>query len=137
LRAALDALPADYEATYRQISQMRHQFLAEMSAALEGRLNPHVQQLAQETLAEKQQIAMSVNRDLRLLNLCVRCPATGHPAILVADYRDNEDKTSRFRFQIAEASGRHLRKAASRRLPTLVIQECEPREEHFASRHAR
>jgi len=134
LRDALAALPADYSASYKQITRIRHEFLAELSAAIEGRLNAHVHQLPQETLAEKQQIASKVNGDLRLLNLCLRCPATGNPAILVADFRDDEEKTSRFRFQIVGPSGRQLKKAASRHLPPLVIQESAPREEHFASR---
>ncbi len=137
LRAALAALPDEYPASYQEISRMRHQFLAEISIALEQSLNAHFQHLPQQTLAEKQQIASKVNEDLHLLNLCVRCPATGNSAILVADFRDDEEKTSRFRFQIVEPSGRQLRKAAAQHLPALKLQECEPRKEQFASKRRR
>jgi hypothetical protein len=134
LRAALAQIPEDYPHCYQEITQIRHQMLKEIAGALQARLNEHVQSLPQTTFVEKQEIAKMVNRDLRLLNLCVRCPTTGGPAILVADCRDSEERTSRFRFQIVDPSGHQLRKNVSPRVPTLELQEAPPREENFASR---
>src|ERR1700722_1637331 len=97
LQAALANLPEDYAAAYETIGQMRHAMLKELAAALEARINTYVQSLPQTTYAEKQEIAKKVNHDLRSLSLCLRCPATGGPAILAADFRDNEELNSRFR----------------------------------------
>jgi hypothetical protein len=127
----MESLPSDYAASHQQLSQMRHQFLREISAALQPRLNAHFQQLAQDNLAEKQQIATHVNHDLRLLNLCLQCPVTQSPAILVADCRD-ADRTSRFRFQSFDSGGRRHRMGVSVHIPELTLAEAPAREESMA-----
>lgn len=134
LRHDLAALPADYEASYAEIVKCRHQFFREISQALEGRLNAHLHTLPRETLAEKRNIATMVNRDLRELNLCVRCPHTGSPAILVADFSGHSDGTSRFRYEMVSETGRRLKKLASRDVPTLELQEAPQRIENLADR---
>jgi hypothetical protein len=137
LRAVLAGLPRDYRQSYNIIRDIRHKVLREIAVALQPRLNQEIEQLPQSEFAEKQRIVTMVNQDLRLLNLCVRCPATSGPAILVTDFRDNEERNSRFRFQIVDSSGRQLRKNSSDRLPELNLMEAPPREEHFAGRDRR
>lgn len=132
LHSTLKKLPDDYLLAYAELTEFRHQFQKELANALQGRLNSHLATLPQDTFADKQKIVSDVNRDLRLLNLCLRHPATGLPAILTADFRNDQEKNSRFRLLISDPSGRPLRKDASARLPHLELQEAPPREEHFA-----
>jgi hypothetical protein len=124
----------DYAQFHKGVTQIRHQFLKELAAALQPRLNQHFGELPQTSYAQKQEIAKAVNRDLRLLNLCVRCPATGTSAILVTDFRDHEDRSSRFRFQLNDSAGKQMRKNSSPRMPLLELLECPPREENFVHR---
>jgi hypothetical protein len=131
LRAALEGMPSDYATSYKQISQMRQQFLKEISAALQPRLNTHFQQQPQESLVEKRQIATTINGDLRLLNLCVRCPVTQSPSILIADSGD-VDRNNRFRFQSFDSAGRRHRTGVSVRIPKLELEEAPHREESLA-----
>ena len=119
LRASLGRLPKDYHKARDQLAQIRRDFLTEVAEALEKPLNAHLKTLPQESLAEKREIATSINRDLHSLNLCVKCPATGLPAVLVADYRDHEDRSSRFRFVVIDAHEHRMKRhtvAASGRL---------------------
>ncbi len=133
LRAALDEMPRDYRARYEQVSAMRHAVLREFASAIQRQLNDYLQSLPQETVEEKRHIAKTVNSELRVLNLSVRCPVTQLPATLVAE-PGYLNRTSKFRFQSFDTSGRRWQKGVSHKVPLLELIEAPPREESLAMR---
>ena len=132
LREQLGTLPDDYREAYSVLATIRHQVLEELAAALQKKMNSHFKSVPQSSLQDKQAIVKMINEDLRLLNLTVRCPTTGGPALLLADFRDNEDRDSRFRFQTIDPSGKRLKRNTSQRLPELQLTEAHAREENFS-----
>ena len=78
-------LPSEYPAAHQHLVELNRQYHHAIAAALQPKLNRYLEAQPQDTLADKQRIATSVNSDLRELGLTIRCPTDGSPAILVAD----------------------------------------------------
>jgi hypothetical protein len=131
LRKAFQEMPRKYGDYYHAATKAKKAFNRELAAATEQRLNPHVQELQQYSLEEKRELAYAVNRDLRLLNLCLKCPVTGLPAILIGDHGGDPEKYNRFRFEIHQ-DGRQLRKGYFQSIPHLDVIEAPPRTERGA-----
>jgi hypothetical protein len=131
MHSALEAMPQDYPTRYERITAMRHDIQRAFASALTEPLNQHVSSLPQTTLEEKREIASSINRDLRLLNLAARCPETGRAAILLAE-SGYLDRSSKFRFKSIDEAGHRWRRGISERAPRLELMEAPPREEALA-----
>ena len=128
MRLALEALPHDYPTRYQRIAAMRHDIQRAFASALSEPLNQYVLSLPQSSLEEKRELARSVNKDLRLLNLAVRCPETGRAAILLAE-SGYLDRSSKFRFKSIDETGRRWKRCVSERTPRLELMEGPAREE--------
>jgi hypothetical protein len=133
LHEAFRQMPKGYHDFYKVATEARQEFVQELAAATQERLNPYAQSLPQYSLEDKRKIAYEVNQDLRALNLCLKCPVTGLPAILVGDYGSTPEKDNRFRFEVHQ-SGRQLRKGAFRQVPDLTVMEAPPRTERWSHR---
>ena len=66
---------------------------------IEPAFNARLAEMPQETLSDKQQLCRWVNAELRRLGLAIRCPKTGHAAILHAD-RGNPRQNGRFQVEL-------------------------------------
>ena len=132
LRESLKRAPRDYAKAHADMVAMRHTFLQEIAAALEPRLNEHLQAQNMPTFTEKSEACKTVNRDLRALNLCVRCPSTQGPSMLSADYSYDGNKNSRFRFQLLGSGRGNVRKDSSTTTPVLSLMEAPAREENLS-----
>lgn len=118
---------ADREAEAKRIKSL---VLAQVAAALQPSLNESFSLRPHGTLPDKQDLASEVNATLRDVGLCLRCPRTGEPAILVADFKDASDaRTGRFRFETRDAHGRKSRVGSTAGFPELELMEDPGRRE--------
>lgn len=128
----LPDLSTDYEERYAALKG----FLLECRTGVAALLQPALQEQADsmeiDTYAQKQAVSVWVNSQLRELGLALRCPQTGRPAILVADLRDAETQSSRFRFVIRDSKGRQTKTISSKQLPEMELMPDEPRQESRA-----
>lgn len=129
---ALRQLPQDYATCFEQLQQFQDRLRAEIAAAFQPILQQQAALLPLEAYADKQKIAVWVNSQLRELGLAIRCPQTGRPAILVADLRDAETQSSRFRLAIRDERGRQTKTISSKGLPELILMPDAPRRESRA-----
>lgn len=127
------SLPEEFAGRYKLVTRINHAFRAELAATLQGSLNDHLAAMPQDSLAEKQALASWVNEHLRLLGLAVRCPKTGLPGTLLADFQDaaHED-TTRFRVEVRDRTGRRFKSYTSPSLFDLTLIEDTPRQEPLA-----
>lgn len=128
LETLFDSLPPDYQNAAETAAKIRHHFHELMAAAIQVRLNEYVKTIPQETLEEKRDAASWINSELRKLGLAMKCPTTGNPGILVADYRGrDEDSTSRFRIASRETTGHRTRGASSSKIESMELMPDPPR----------
>ena len=127
--AALADLPADYADRYEALRAFREEMQGEIAARLQPALRRQAEAMPCDSYADKQEVAVWVNSQTRELGLALRCPNTGHPAILTADVRDAASGSSRFRFVIRDERGRQTKTVSSSTLPELVLMPDEPRRE--------
>ena len=131
-RGVLADLPEDYPVYFKAASELRHHFHTELAAGLQTRLNRHLQGMAQETYDEKRALATWVNEQLRSLGLAIKCPKTGRPGSLLADFKDSEGDVSRFRLEVRDEHGGKTRIVVGRHLAELELMEDAPRQEPLA-----
>lgn len=129
VRSALRGRAEQGVAAIEAAQRLRRTFHAELAAALEPRLNTHLQSLPQHSCDDKRRIATWTNGALRELGLAIRCPVTGRAARLLADYRDDGSRESRFRLEVSGPDGRKKRSYTGTTLPHLSLRESPPREE--------
>ncbi len=129
---ALRVLPADYEGRYQALKTFQNEIRTEVAVLLQPVLQEQAAAMPMDTYAEKQHVSMWVNSQLRELGLSIRCPHTGRPAILVADLRDAETQSSRFRYAIRDERGRQTKTVSSKQFPDLELMADEPRQESRA-----
>ena len=103
-------------------------FHSEMARELSGSFNSHIQTLPQNTYDDKQSIATWANRELHRLHLAIRCPKSGSPALLIADYRQRGDDRPRFKIESRHSEGRTISVFCGA-LPALELTEDPPRHE--------
>lgn len=126
-------LPADYLKAAGAAMRMRHTFHRQLSAEIESRLNRYLKSQPQESLEEKRELASWVNAQLRHLGLTIRCPKTGNPATLIADFKNSQEShISRFRIQGKDEYGKRVRSSLSDNVPDLELMEDIPRRESLA-----
>ncbi len=136
LKGFFESLPSDYASTAMQATELRHVFHEQLAAAIQPRLNDHLQRQPQKSLEEKQALASWVNAELRHLGLTMRCPQTSQPATLIADYKTAEEAhVSRFRIQSNHPDGKRVRSNRSASVPFLELMEDPPRRESLAREH--
>ena len=126
------ALPAAYDECRNKMRDLNLAFKSELASTFQTRFNHHIQTLPQNSYAEKQALASLVNHELHELDLTIKCPKTGKPAILVADIKDGHDGTSRFRLEIRSDDGRKVRTRTSTQLFDLELMAAMPRAEGLA-----
>ena len=129
---ALQDLPADYEGRYQALKTFQNEIRTEVAVLLQPVLQEQAAAMPIDTYAEKQHVSTWVNSQLRELGLAIRCPHTGRPAILVADLRDAETQSSRFRYAIRDERGRQTKTVSSKQLPDLELMADDPRQESRA-----
>jgi hypothetical protein len=125
-------LPFEYAECYRALVELSHDFRQEVADVLQPRLNRQLQTMAQDTYEEKRLLASWVNNELHQIGLAIKCPKTGKPATLVADIRGGRTDSSRFRLDVRNDDGRHIRTVTVNQLPELELIEDEPRREGLA-----
>jgi hypothetical protein len=130
IRSLFHNLPGEFEAYCAELKSISSTFHEEMAHSLEPVLNAEIRQRPHGELREKQKIASSVNELLRSLRLAIRCPKTGGPAALIADWKDSENDRSRFRIALRDAHGRSVRTFTSYDIPDLKLREDRPRNHH-------
>ena len=113
-------MPHNYASFYESVSQLQHAVMSDIAKAMQQRLNNHVRELPQYSLEDKRNLSSTINQDLRGLHLCLKCPTTGLPATLIGSYRDDEERSSRFRFNVQE-QGRTVQKGVFHKLPDLEV----------------
>jgi hypothetical protein len=129
-----DSSPRDWPAAASQGKELLSLAKRLVAHRLAVPLNARLQKQPQDSYQEKQEIVSWVNKELRELGLAIRCPRTGRPAILVADFRDNADDSSRFRFESRNDDNRRTRTFSGNHLTDLVLIEDELRPEPFAKK---
>lgn len=126
-------MPDEYTIAGSWSKDVSRIFGEELVRKIEPLLNAHLQTMPQDTLPEKRSLAIWVNRELRELGLCIRCPKTGAPAILVADFSSAaEENVSRFRIDSRQSEGHRKRTTTSYSVPKLELMAEPPRKESLA-----
>lgn len=95
----------DYDSLRNRLEKARELFDAVLADRFVAAFNAHLRDLPSQTLEQKQHIANTANADLRKLNLTIRCPKTGRPALLRGDPGYNRD-CGRFQLYLLGESGR-------------------------------
>ena len=131
-RRMMRDLPADFERAKPLAEAMNRAFHAELATAIGPRLDARLQALPQDTYAERQAVSTWCNQELRNLRLCIRCPKTGRPAILLADISGREGAIPRFRLQVRDVQGQISRSWSARELVDFELMEDPPRREGLA-----
>lgn len=127
LRRTLANLPRDYFSAAETVRALRAVFQAEIASAMEPRFNEHIRAQPRHDYDDKRTLAGWINRELRDLGLSVRCPDSGRPATLLADYRADSGRESRFRIETIDAKGHRRRTFTSADLPYLGLRGAVPR----------
>ncbi len=136
VQSQLARLPAEYAQRYAAASEMRHAFQSKLAESLQESLNEHLKTVPQDTLIEKQALASWVNEQLRLQGLAIRCPKTGLPAILVADFKDAQSEDiSRFRLEVRDPRRGRYKSFSSGGLFEFTLIEDLPRQESMSRRY--
>ncbi len=101
----------------REFNDLTRQELADRA---EAPLNAWAQQQPQSTYEEKKSLAKSVNGELRLLGLAIRCPRTGTPSLLLGNPGHNP-VVGRFMLGHTDSLGRSQHTLTSVVLPHLTL----------------
>jgi len=126
---AVDTLPTAYAERFEILKRFQDNVRQEIAKLLQPSLQREAEAMKSESYADKQTLSVWVNAQLRELGLALRCPNTGRPAILVADMRDAETQSSRFRYAIRDDAGRATKTISSKQLPSMELMPDEPRVE--------
>lgn len=121
-----------FDELFVRLQRGRTELRRELAGAIQLRFNAYLKTLPQETYEQKHALASWVNHVLRVLDLALRCPRTGEPAILVAEDKDKSHPNSRFRFQGKGTKGKNLKTCPSVQLPDLQLIPAPVREEGSA-----
>jgi hypothetical protein len=112
---------------------MLHAFREVTAEVLGPRLNAHLNSIPQDTLVEKQALATWLNEQLRAIGLAIKCPKTGLPGILKADFKDSaNDSVSRFRVEVWDPGRGRYQSFSSNTLWDLTLMEAPPRRESLS-----
>ncbi len=132
-------MPADYPQAAVWAAQITQAFRDRMAEVLQPRLKSHLTSMPADSLEEKRNLATWVNGELHKLGMTIRCPKTGRPAVLYADFQDAEHETvTRFRTTTSSADSRGSRRTTvSQDLPTLDIMPTPVRPERFSRGYSR
>jgi hypothetical protein len=116
----LEGCPNAYSPAKRWAIDISSTIADQLARSIAPLLNSHLSTMPQTTLAEKRELAIWINAELRDLGLCIRCPKTGLPGLLYADFKDSQnDGVSRFRIESRRASGRRTETSVFKTLPEL------------------
>jgi hypothetical protein len=129
LRKQLARLPNDFASAKAGVEALSHAFHQEIAEALGPKLAAYLKTVPQATYENRKLLSSWCNHELHALHLCIRCPKTGRPSILVADIRGTDDDTSRFRLQSRGEEGQAIRTYTSKELPYFELMEDPPRRE--------
>jgi hypothetical protein len=127
LRTVLAHLPEEYAARSTTLAEISHRFRSHLADALEPALNATVSSRPYGTLDEKRATAYWVNHELHQFGLAIRCPETGLPAILVADFNSAKPSAGRFRLEVHDETGKMRRPVSSHTPFTFQLMEDIPR----------
>jgi hypothetical protein len=129
-------LPESFVERYAVLKALGRYFHEQMALALQPALNLHFKDVPQDTYEDKAALGSEVNTLLRDLHLTLRDQKTDLPAVLLADFKNAENRhVSRFRFQVRPPhSGKAIKTSVHRQLPDLELMEDPPRRESFARR---
>ncbi len=104
-----------------------------MAARFTPILNAHLRTLPRATLSEKKALSSYINAELRALGLSIKCPKSGRPAIIWADFQDAQHEgVSRFRLEARREEGRRGVTSSSFELPQLELMSEPERSEPLA-----
>jgi hypothetical protein len=129
LRRVLGNLPKDHESYLADVSQLQEEFFAEIIQSAEPHYAQHVARHPKTSLAEKRELASSVTRELKAMNLCIRNPISGEACHLTAD-AGGHGEASRFRLYTIGTENR--KKSCFTHLPDLQLMQAPERFEPFA-----
>ena len=130
-RKMFSQLPDEFAEASRLAKELSTVFHSEMARELSASFNAHIQSLPQNSYDDKQSIATWANRELHRLHLAIRCPKSGKPALLIANYRQRGDDRPRFKIECRHSEGR-TNTIFSGALPELELIEDPPRQEPLA-----
>ena len=125
-----------YQAKAADLSGITHNYMAKLAKELEPALNAHVQSMPQETHEDKKEVASWVTKELRRFDLAIKCPKTGHPAILftIPDYQPG---VGRFVVEHKTPEGKRVRAFTPIRVSQLELMEAPTRREGLMEQRER
>ncbi len=132
LSREMTALPQRLEEFLPALRTIREKFYQETAAALQGRLNEHLESLPQSSYEDKREIAIWLGQLMRETGLAVRCEKTHRPGRIAAGFRDDSARDSRFHLEVSKGNGRASRTWTAARLPELKLQKASLRDESLA-----
>ena len=121
VKASLTNLPGDFDGAMTKACLLQRQFLVQLAGAIAPQLNAALRSMPQESYEEKKLVTAWM-KVLDKIGLTIRCPVTGRPGVLVADYAHDGARESRFRLETMDDRGRHVRTASWTELPLLELR---------------
>lgn len=122
VRQRCAAAPYEIEPFLQVVCSIRSSLDTEIIHALVRRLESALQEMPADSLENKRAMAALVNNSTRACGLAMRCPKTGLPARVYADYPVEAGRDSRFRLEVVDANGHRARTYTSREFPPLSLR---------------
>lgn len=133
IRTAFAALPVDFAVRYKVAQEMSHVFHQELAAGLQSAFAEFVASIAihADDVEAKRDVASNINALLRDIHLGVREQHRETTGIIVADVKDSQNTSGRFRVEGRGNDGRRYRSSGFNSLSqlNLVLAEQRPRRE--------